>query len=272
MQFVFDLDGTICFKGQPVSETILSSLEGLTRQGHEVIFASARPIRDMLPVIHPRFHHYTLIGGNGSLISKDSKTTVLGLFETEKLQEIYRYIEEHEATYLMDSEWDYAYTGPADHPILQNVDPSKLARQVSFHLLPSVVKILITTAIDNYGLESKLRNLGAVVHRHKNEEVIDVSPAGVHKWNALQRLGVKEKRFIAFGNDTNDIPMFRNALHSVMIGHHAELAAYAAEAISLEGDVEQNIVEKINDLGEMWQNAEQADMNAASQFILNESE
>ncbi|WP_152023777.1 HAD hydrolase family protein [Vagococcus penaei] len=38
MQFVFDLDGTICFNGQPVSQTILSAIETVTVQGHDVIF------------------------------------------------------------------------------------------------------------------------------------------------------------------------------------------------------------------------------------------
>ncbi|MDI3410861.1 HAD hydrolase family protein [Bacillus sonorensis] len=45
MNFVFDLDGTICFEGQSVSEHLLMSFEELKAQGHEVIFASARPIR-----------------------------------------------------------------------------------------------------------------------------------------------------------------------------------------------------------------------------------
>ncbi|MEC1535480.1 HAD hydrolase family protein [Bacillus sonorensis] len=52
MNFVFDLDGTICFEGQPVSEHLLMAFEELKAQGHEVIFASARPIRDLLPVLH----------------------------------------------------------------------------------------------------------------------------------------------------------------------------------------------------------------------------
>lgn len=57
MQFVFDLDGTICFKGKPVSDKILDSLAELTKNDHQVIFASAKPIRDMLPVIREDFHH-----------------------------------------------------------------------------------------------------------------------------------------------------------------------------------------------------------------------
>ncbi|GEL78519.1 hypothetical protein TMU01_27540 [Tenuibacillus multivorans] len=37
MKFVLDLDGTICFKGKPISEKILRSLEDITTKGHEVI-------------------------------------------------------------------------------------------------------------------------------------------------------------------------------------------------------------------------------------------
>ena len=69
MKFVFDLDGTICFKGRPVSDELLKALEELVAQGHEVIFASARPIRDLLPVLHERVHHYPMIGGNGSMVA-----------------------------------------------------------------------------------------------------------------------------------------------------------------------------------------------------------
>ncbi len=80
MKFVFDLDGTICFNGKPVSEKILVSLETLVAHGHEVIFASARPIRDLLPVLHERFHAYPMIGGNGSLISKNGSIISFRLF------------------------------------------------------------------------------------------------------------------------------------------------------------------------------------------------
>lgn len=51
MKFVFDLDGTICFKGKPLSVGIINALEACRQSGHEVIFASARPIRDLLPVL-----------------------------------------------------------------------------------------------------------------------------------------------------------------------------------------------------------------------------
>ncbi len=116
MQFVFDLDGTICFKGQPVSETILSCLEDLRSSGHEVIFASARPVRDILPVLHERFHHYPMVGGNGSLAAMAGQIVHAASFPDPVKRELLGIIGQYRAEYLIDSEWDYAYTGPSDHP------------------------------------------------------------------------------------------------------------------------------------------------------------
>lgn len=248
MKFVFDLDGTICFRGEPVTETILSCLEEITSEGHEVIFASARPIRDMLPVLNERFHKYALIGGNGSLICKEGVTTHIECFAEEQTRRLLLLIEEHEATYLIDSEWDYAYTGPVNHSILSKVDTSQLAKRVAVESLNSIVKILILSANNMEELAGKLVDLGVVIHRHRDEDVIDVSPQGIHKWNALQQLGVEEKQYIAFGNDANDIPMFKEAMHSVMIGYHKDLAIHATETIALNGDYEQRIVEKVKEL------------------------
>ena len=190
MQFVFDLDGTICFRGQPISERILHALADLTMNGHEVIFASARPIRDMLPVIHEDFHHFTMIGGNGSLISKKGKIIYSVAFSSDELNEIVHLINDFEATYLIDSDWDYAYTGPDKHPILQNLDPSKLANMVALDSLNSIVKILILTSKNNELLAKKLNELDVYVNKHDKEDVLDISPKGIHKWSALKSLGI----------------------------------------------------------------------------------
>lgn len=88
MKFVFDLDGTICFKGQPVSERILKSLEKLEAQGHQVIFASARPIRDLLPVLDKRFHTYPMIGGNGAIVANQCQIISTVHFDTKTLLKI----------------------------------------------------------------------------------------------------------------------------------------------------------------------------------------
>ena len=107
MDFVFDLDGTICFKGQRISRKISNGLLELKRQGHRIIFASARPIRDLLPVLPEEFHDEYLIGGNGSLISHQSKILSSESFSDRLITKLIEWIQHYHLTYLIDGEWDY---------------------------------------------------------------------------------------------------------------------------------------------------------------------
>jgi Cof subfamily protein (haloacid dehalogenase superfamily) len=241
--FVFDLDGTICFKGKPVSELILAKLEQLKEQGHEIIFASARPVRDMLPVLHPRFHQDTLIGGNGALIFKKGEALHAESFHPELRHCLQQLLSEHQATYLIDSEWDYTYTGPLNHPILNNLDPHKLAQHRQLHQLKNIVKILILSANDTEALKQKLAEYDIVIHTYTDEHLIDISPSGINKWYALKKLGIVEQSYIAFGNDTNDIIMFQHAKQTIMVGHHDQLAPHASASIPAS---DEKIVQQID--------------------------
>lgn len=252
MKFVFDLDGTICFQGQPISSKIVQSLSALHNSGMEVIFASARPVRDMLPVIDEAFHHCTMIGGNGSLIYKEGKLVKSHSFSINAINEIKKLIDQYRAAYLIDGVWNYAYTGPDDHPILQNLDPANLAEKVALDSLQPIVKVLILSSNDMEQLCEQLLKLDVYVHVHSNENVLDISPSGINKWSALNSLGVKDKSYVAFGNDANDTAMFEHALHTVMIGDHRQLASLANEKIPLSGDYEQEIADKIRMLSEKY--------------------
>ncbi|WP_239619223.1 HAD-IIB family hydrolase [Cohnella mopanensis] len=248
MKFVFDLDGTICFKGKPITEKILGVLDLLERNGHSVIFASARPIRDIFPILDNRFHAHTMIGGNGSLISQKGQLILSTPFSDHQINAIKQLMLEYETTYLIDGEWDYSYTGAPDHPILNNVDRAKLAKIIPVEAHSSIVKVLILSASNMSQFAEKVSALNVVVHNHKNEDILDISPADVHKWGGLMKLNVEKGSYIAFGNDANDLSMFMNAKHSVMIGHHEELAKYATEAIPLDDNVEDRIVDKLHQL------------------------
>ncbi|MCR8850344.1 HAD-IIB family hydrolase [Rossellomorea sp. SC111] len=248
MKFVFDLDGTICFRGKPISQRIVQCLLEMKTNGHEVIFASARPIRDMLPVLDARLHSFPLIGGNGSLLYHQRKVIHASSFHEEDLKRIHHLIDQYEATYLIDSEWDYAYTGAADHPILDFLDPHHLAEMLPVTSLNSIVKILLLTTTNFQKLIDELQALDIVVNIHMNENVVDISPSNIHKWSALSRFGVGEGDFIAFGNDANDISMFQKAKHAVMLGYHEGLSSFADEQIPLTGDFEGEIIRKLKEL------------------------
>lgn len=251
MDIVFDLDGTICFKGQRVSHEITDALIELKRQGHRIIFASARPIRDLLPVLPEEFHDEYLIGGNGSLISYQSNIISSESFSEQIITRLIEWIYEYEITYLIDSEWDYAYTGTDHHPILQNVDPHKLAKNIELNQLQTIIKVLILSCKQKESLIEQLLHEDITIHLHQGEDIIDLSPQGISKWSALQKIGVRQGEFIAFGNDANDICMFKEAKHTVMVGYHEELSTYATQKVTVE-EMKRNINEILKKVSEMY--------------------
>ncbi|CAH1054145.1 HAD-IIB family hydrolase [Paenibacillus pseudetheri] len=245
MKFIFDLDGTICFSGKPLSERIVQALDELIEKGHEVIFASARPIRDLLPVLPAHMHYYPMVGGNGAFIAKGGKVISTIHFDPQTAENILNLIQEFDATYLIDSPWDYAYSGSDDHPIRRNVDPEQRAKNVSPSELDELVKVVILSSRNGEQLLDQLHRLPVVIYRHGQEDIIDISPKGINKWTGLQQLGVEMQQFIAFGNDANDIEMFRHSAHSVCVGEHTELGELATEKVSNE---EEQIVRKMREL------------------------
>lgn len=220
MKFVFDLDGTICFKGQPLSEGITNALEACIENGHEIIFASARPIRDLLPVLPETMRKFSMVGGNGAFVAQNGETIEVTAFEEKIIAEIQNIISAFGLPYLIDGDWDYAYTGSETHPIYQNLDPLKLAKNVSLQELKDIVKIVLFPKEQRNEIVGELKKLPISLYEHTSENIVDMSPSGIDKWNGLTKLGIAEGEFIAFGNDTNDASMFAKAKESVCVGEH----------------------------------------------------
>ncbi|MFJ7664886.1 HAD-IIB family hydrolase [Lysinibacillus sp. NPDC097162] len=220
MKFVFDLDGTICFKGQPLSEGITAALEDCLKNGHEVIFASARPIRDMLPVLPESMRTFPMVGGNGAFIANNGDIKEIAAFDGEIIEAIKQIITTYQLAYLVDGDWDYAYTGSESHPIYQNLDPLQLAKRVVLEELKDIVKIVLFPGEHHQNILAQLRKLPISLYEHASENILDMSPSGIDKWTGLTKLGVLQNQFIAFGNDANDAAMFEKALASVCVGEH----------------------------------------------------
>lgn len=85
MNLVFDLDGTLCFAGKPISPVLVDALKKAEEKGHSLFFASARSIRDMMPVIDSSLHHHGMVGGNGSLGYQNHDFIFLRLFNRSSL-------------------------------------------------------------------------------------------------------------------------------------------------------------------------------------------
>ncbi|MEF3331441.1 HAD hydrolase family protein [Oceanobacillus oncorhynchi] len=97
MNFVFDIDGTICFDGKTIDSSIIQALEEIKAAGHQVIFASARPIRDLLPVLPKSLQQEKLVGGNGAYTSNGKKMDVIH-FQDSLLTKLIMLVEDHQIT------------------------------------------------------------------------------------------------------------------------------------------------------------------------------
>lgn len=241
MIFVFDLDGTICFNSAPLDKNITAALHTVIDQGHEVIFASARPIRDMLPVIPEKLQTCRMIGSNGAF------TYVDGLIEVEFLHssiqsQIIELVEKHQLAYLADSDWDYAYTGSVNHPMYKGIDSGNKARKVSIHELTGFSKVLL---FDPPALVKEfVKTLPVTTFEYAEEKILDICSPNLNKIKGLERLGVR--KYIAFGNDVNDKLMFKRASYSVCVGMHS-VGEYASERVT-----QQEVHQKIIELGQKW--------------------
>ncbi|SFX54673.1 hypothetical protein SAMN02787144_100411 [Streptomyces atratus] len=229
---VFDIDGTLCFDGRTIDDRILAAIGECERVGHHVVFASARPVRDLLPVLDGAFPAATLIGGNGSLVSADGRVRARAAFDPAGLGALMETVGQYEATYLADGLWDYAYTGPADHPIRGRVDQGNLAKMVDIAELPEVVKFLVVGASDMAALADAGRRLGLTVNHHLDEAIVDFAPGSTTKWEALSSTGIGE--YVAFGNDINDFDLLRNAERAVRVGSHPGLDDVAQVTVAAD--------------------------------------
>lgn len=238
MNFVFDIDGTLCFDGKTIDQSIIDALSKLSNAGHEIIFASARPIRDLVPVIPAQYRKGKLVGGNGCFISDNSLVSA-NVFSTNLLDQLHNIIQTHQLAYLADGEWDYTYTGSLEHPIYKNIDQSS-ARNITIKDLKKICKLVIFNPTPQ--VITLLEQLPVSITAYKNENAIDISPLGINKVFGLEKLNVHD--FVAFGNDSNDQCLFEKANYSVCVGDN-EVHQYASKKIAKEA-VPETILQLIN--------------------------
>ena len=142
MRYVFDVDGTLCFNGILIDQLIIDALKELEQNGHELFFASARPIRDLLPVIG-EFKESKLIGGNGSIIAENGTITVTRAIDHESYAAILSLIKRYGLSYIIDDAWNYAAEIASGHPVLKQLDPDHLAEKIALEKIAAPIKIIL---------------------------------------------------------------------------------------------------------------------------------
>jgi len=227
---VFDLDGTICFSGTSIDQRIIKAIHSMEERGFTVIFASARPIRDMLPLIDKDFPKNMLIGGNGSIIRKENQLQVVCPIDAPSLQKLKELIKKYDLDYLLDDKWNYSLKNRNDllANINQKIDAQKLAKNVPIEEITQAIKCnLLNLAQDTYeNLKQAVQNLPLSNVIHTDNRSIDLSARGINKYSTLQNY-FENTEYTAFGNDENDLELLKNAKLAILIGDNPSLKKFA---------------------------------------------
>lgn len=218
---VFDLDGTIAFNGAPVEESIGLAIQKKKAEGFEIIFATARPARDALPLLPPYLHDETIIACNGAVTSKQGKILSHIHFDEYASQSMFNFLCENNVPYVIDGVENYSVSEVYHefHCYIKKLSRPPVKYEAV--LAEKLTKFLILDKSHQESIVSFISEAGIKcnINYHKKDDIFDLVPDKVNKYNALQMIGVKEKSYICFGNDKNDELILENSRNANIVGN-----------------------------------------------------
>lgn len=239
MHFVFDIDGTTSFDGLFIEPVICEAFRSLRRAGHDVVLASARPVRDILPMLPADLKDVTCVGANGALVFQDGELSVRAFLEDAAFARLKELIQEHQLDFLADASHAYAFRLPANHFLIERIDVEKLDRRVSLEEIDRATKVIILNITSRHlhqQLLAEIAPLAVEVSQHDDPtcDNIDLVAPGINKQATLQSVLAGEP-YIAFGNDTNDLEMLDGACLAIAVGNKPEVVARADRSCAAQG-------------------------------------
>lgn len=219
LNIVFDLDGTIIKHGKPLDRQKAQDIVRLT-SGSNLFFASARPIRDMLPLMPEQLRGSTFIGCNGGQAWKRGEMIFSNQFSNNEIGPILAFLKSKCTPYIIDGEWEYSFSQKKHdfHNYIESLSDFRVSEEEI--ITQGVTKILILCSQVKKDVEQFIlsNNLKCSLHTHTHDNIFDLTPIKTNKAEALDKLGVEFENTLAIGNDYNDFNMLDNSKISVFVG------------------------------------------------------
>lgn len=238
---IFDIDGTISENGQPISKEIESLIEVILSKGINVILATARPLRDTLPLLPKKHHELPIIGCNGAMISRYSQVQSAKKLPRNTVNLIKNCLDEIKVPYIIDGLYGYAISSESSdfHGYIKN----KLGSEPTIYEaleLQGITKILLLKF--DLHIKSELEKIigreaiKLTMNHHKLEGFVDLVAENTNKFYAAVEMGVDLSCTAVFGNDLNDIMLLKNAYLPYIVGSqldaHVDFPHTKVESVS----------------------------------------
>lgn len=247
MKFVFDIDGTLCFDRRTISEEIKQVLANAGTYGHQVMFASARSYRDCLEVLGPLLNQYPVIGLNGGIIYDKGQLVFEQAIEANAVQTMLDWFDTYNLPFFVDDSFNYSGQMIHKMPFYSSVDPLKQAQQLPLSDLHHPVKIVAYMGEHEDLVEDTFAQFASLevldLAYDDNEKCLYVNPLNINKATSFVHYCGED--FIAFGNDQNDIDLFKESIYAIQVGDFVGLREHADDQVLLIGDYEAALAAKI---------------------------
>ena len=232
--FIFDLDGTIIFKDQPLSEENDKLLRLIQDAGHEVVFASGRPYRDFKILMPQWTHDCLLVLFGGALSIQQGQILQSSSISKVASEKLVNFCLEQNHPFIIDDSENYYHPGHGHtfYPYIDSIMGKFRETNLEKMLDGGIFKIFI--------LDDKL--LDIFIHKinehdlnfklHSKYDSFDILPGGVNKYNGLQPfIKYDVNDIFIFGDDLNDYELFTNFKNTILLGEHPELIPLASLVI-----------------------------------------
>ena len=219
MNFIFDIDGTISNNGRNLDINNEKAIFKILENGHNVIFASARPVRDILPLLNPTFHKCLMIGCNGGICYENGEFCKTYHFEKSQIKAIVDFLDMKNIPYVLDGDWYYSFS-KAKHPFQDYIRSlGKYEMQNSQLIDMGITKLLLLNNSVKAELITFLEKNNVIysLNNHTKDNLFDITPNKNNKYIALKESCIDMDSSICFGNDENDFQMLENAKHSIFV-------------------------------------------------------
>lgn len=267
-----DLDGTLLSPAGEVTPRVRAAVHRAFAAGFLICFATGRNWTESRMVIEAVGHHGTAVFVGGAMVV-DTDTGVMlqrSLMAPELARALSAVFEDegHAVLALQDrgtAGIDYVVTEavPLDESTARwmSVTASKVERypRLADHPHDHTMRVGIVAAVDeSRRVRDRLRReFGDRITCHSlyvsayDVEVLEVFDPAVNKWEGIlhvaRRHGVDPAEIVAVGDDTNDVPMLRNAGLGVAMGN-ARPEAMAAATRVIKTNADEGLAEFLDEL------------------------
>ena len=252
-----DIDGTLMHENGYVSDEVITQVQRVRDEGHEVMLATGRSVSMTLPVLEQfQLTPQYVVCSNGAItLGRDedapsgySRVAVDAFDPTEVLATIRESL--GAASYAVeDEDGFYRYTGSFPDSTLGASSRKVTFEQLSVHQATRVVVISPEHQIEEFLSIVERMGLHKVTYNVGWTAWLDIAPDGVNKATALERvrewLDIPRSRVIAVGDGRNDIDMLRWASdqgRGVAMGQAPDEVLAVANEVTLS-DLDDGIAE-----------------------------